>query len=984
MRFISSIFRKVASLRSAALVVDASYYWSLYPDVKAAGVSAEDHFRVNGWREGRNPSPFFHTLYYVAKYLGNELHTNPLQDFVVAPGRCSKPETIEEWEEIQSDYIRPYFDESHYLLSCGESLENIDLVRHYVSKGASLGYDPTPDFKTSEYQLNHRHVVASQVNPFYHALLVNGFRPASSKLLGNANASPVISSIPQSSAVQNVTVDIDNKTLSRLAVMREIAPYFDAGFYISNNPDVERAGLNPLLHFVDYGWKENRNPSSVFDTRYYRERYQNALAADENPLYHYAIKGIRAGYRPNPVGTRLWLRPTAPESTDWVHVSPARSGPDSQVTIIIPVYRGYDDTLATIYSVLTASRRTPFALLVINDCGPQPELTEALRVLAKRELFDYVENESNLGFIGTINVGLALCKGDVILLNADTLVHGDWVDRLLAHAKAEPRLATITPFSNNASICSYPDFARQNILALECSLAEVDDYAAAANRQRRVVVPTGVGFCFYMRRSVIDAIGGLDPAFGRGYGEENDFCMRALKAGYVNVMAEDIFVYHSGEVSFAEFKDKEYGAGQEVMLSKHPDYARRVQSFINSDPGKFGRARLDLYRLARRLGNKTAVLMSFEGSGGVVTHLNILAERLQSSGYDVLFLFAHGSFVRLRPAREELDVYRPSVSSIRVDADGALLQEFLVWLNPQFIHLHSLAHAGWRSTRSIMTTLSQLPFPLYVTLHDFDCLCHRHNMVDEEGLFCEKIEESRCLACVRRDRTGVDHVNPHERHAAWDAFLRVARQVFVPSEDTKNRLSCYFPGLEFTVRPHEERLANIRPLASLTDTGNMKIVAIGAVGPHKGSNLLHALSLDAKQRGLPITYHIVGYSNLTAELRAVGCDETGRYDSDSECIKNLEAIQPTFAFFPSIWPETHCYALSMAMALQIPPIVFDIGAQAERVRACGYGYILAREMIYSPQEINDFILSLSKAQAWLARRPALFPTYPAFPNDYYN
>ncbi|CAN2536538.1 hypothetical+protein [Methylocapsa aurea] len=984
MRLVASILRKIAGSRSAPFVVNSDYYWDLYPDVKAAGVSAEDHFRVNGWREGRNPSPFFHTLYYIARYLGNELHTNPLRDFVAAPDRRSKPETIEEWELIQSDFIRPYFDEAHYRLSCGQSLENVDLVRHYISQGASLGYDPTPDFKTSEYQLHHRHVVASQVNPFYHALLVSGFRPASSEPVRSAVMPRVVSANVQSPAIQNTTTEIGGKARHRLAIMSEIAPYFDAKFYISNNPDVARAGLNPLLHFVDYGWKENRNPSSVFDTKYYRERYRDTLEPDENPVFHYAVKGSHAGYRPNPVGTRLWPRPAEPEETDWANVTPARSRPDAQVTVIIPVYRGYDDTLATIYSVLTASQRISFALLVINDCSPQPELTDALRALAARELFDYIENESNLGFIGTINVGLKRCDGDVILLNADTLVHGDWIDRMLAHAEADPRIATITPLSNNASICSYPDFAKQNILALECSLERLDDYAAAANRLRRVALPTGVGFCFYMRRSVIDAIGVLDPDFGRGYGEENDFCMRALKAGYLNVMAEDIVVYHSGEVSFAEFKDDEYGAGQEIMLSKHPDYARRVQSFINADPGKFGRARLDLYRLARRLGDKTAVLISFEGSGGVVTHVNILAERLQSLGYEVLFLFAHRNFVRLRPAREDCDVYRPSVPAIRVDADGALLQEFLGWLNPQFIHLHSLAHAGWRSTLSIMAALSQLPLPLYVTLHDFDCLCHRHNMVDEEGIFCEKIEENRCLACVRRDQSGADSVNPQDRHAAWDAFLRNARQVFVPSEDTKNRLTSYFPGLEILARPHEERMANIQPLASPPNTDKIKVVVIGAVGPHKGSNLLHALALDAQQRGLPITYHIVGYSNITAELRAVGCDETGRYESDAECIENLEMMQPTFAFFPSIWPETHCYALSIAMALQIPSIVFDVGAQAERVRASGYGHVLALEMIYTPQEINDFVISFSPVEAWLARRPTLFPTYPAFPNDYYS
>ncbi len=106
MRLVASILRKIAGSRSAPFVVNSDYYWDLYPDVKAAGVSAEDHFRVNGWREGRNPSPFFHTLYYIARYLGNELLSNPLRDFVAAPDRRSKPETIEEWE-LNSERLYP-------------------------------------------------------------------------------------------------------------------------------------------------------------------------------------------------------------------------------------------------------------------------------------------------------------------------------------------------------------------------------------------------------------------------------------------------------------------------------------------------------------------------------------------------------------------------------------------------------------------------------------------------------------------------------------------------------------------------------------------------------------------------------------------------------------------------------------------------------------------------------------------------------------
>ena len=50
---------------------------------------------------------------------------------------------------------------------------------------------------------------------------------------------------------------------------------------------------------------------------------------------------------------------------------------------------------------------------------------------------------------------------------------------------------------------------------------------------------TGVGFCLYIRRQLIESVGAFDPVFGLGYGEENDFCMRATRAGFRNVLSKD-------------------------------------------------------------------------------------------------------------------------------------------------------------------------------------------------------------------------------------------------------------------------------------------------------------------------------------------------------------------------------------------------------------------------------------------------------------
>ena len=73
-----------------------------------------------------------------------------------------------------------------------------------------------------------------------------------------------------------------------------------------------------------------------------------------------------------------------------------------------------------------------------------------------------LRNERNLGFTGTANRGMQLSRADVVLLNSDTIVTAGWLDALCRCAATDPRIGTITPFSNNAEICSFPRFCENN------------------------------------------------------------------------------------------------------------------------------------------------------------------------------------------------------------------------------------------------------------------------------------------------------------------------------------------------------------------------------------------------------------------------------------------------------------------------------------------------------------------------------------------
>ena len=118
-------------------------------------------------------------------------------------------------------------------------------------------------------------------------------------------------------------------------------------------------------------------------------------------------------------------------------------------------------------------------------------------------------------------------------------------------------------------------------------LAELDRLFASTNAGRTVDLPTAVGFCMCIRRACLDQVGPFDAErFGRGYGEENDFCMRAAGAGWRNVLAGDVFVYHEGAVSFSGERLALTENAGKTLADLYPDYLRKVREYVQARSGK--------------------------------------------------------------------------------------------------------------------------------------------------------------------------------------------------------------------------------------------------------------------------------------------------------------------------------------------------------------------------------------------------------------
>src|SRR6185436_6449922 len=143
-------------------------------------------------------------------------------------------------------------------------------------------------------------------------------------------------------------------------------------------------------------------------------------------------------------------------------------------------------TQRCIASVLADPQRPAGRVIVVDDHSPEPKLSAWLVRQAADGHIVLHRNRRNRGFVASVNIGIeAAGTNDVALLNSDTEVAPGWLARLAGHAYATARVASVSPFSNNATICGYPRI-EGGPPAFGLGTAELDAACRAANGGRSV------------------------------------------------------------------------------------------------------------------------------------------------------------------------------------------------------------------------------------------------------------------------------------------------------------------------------------------------------------------------------------------------------------------------------------------------------------------------------------------------------------------
>lgn len=619
------------------------------------------------------------------------------------------------------------------------------------------------------------------------------------------------------------------------------------------------------------------------------------------------------------------------------------------INIIVPVYRGITETKNCLNSLLNSSQQIAYTIIVIDDCSPEPELVTYLDNLSQSGAIELLRNHENIGFIATVNLGMKQHpQCDVVLLNNDTVVANNWLDRLYQCAYSRERIASVSPFSNNATICSYPQFCRDNALPIGITVAQLDTCFAIVNAGKSVELPTTVGFCMYIRRAALNEIGLFDAVtFGKGYGEENDFCMRAQSAGWQHLLCADTFVYHTGNVSFGESHNPRKLAAMKILRERYPTYDSLIIEHINADPARDLRLRATLASLYLRH-CPLILIINHNRHGGTLRHIHELIHKLEPQAQFLLLtptLDGSGA-VELRYA-EHFNLY------FQIEQDFYKLVELLRAIKLDRIHVHH--------TLGLPPVVLGLPVQLGITwdftVHDYYSVCPQINLVHSDGSYCGEPDIAGCNTCLRlRPAPGRVSIQTWREHSL--RLLSTAERCFTPSRDCTHRMQRYFPQIHWHTAYHEPQ-DTIFPLPQthiLEEREDMRIVVIGALSAMKGADVLEDAARDAKLRNLSLTFNLLGYGyrNLS-QMPDTKLQVHGSY-KEQDLLKLLHQAAPHLIWFPALWPETYSYTLSAALHYGAPIVAPNLGAFTERLAGRAYTWLVPWD--WTPQQFNHFFLQI--------------------------
>lgn len=614
-----------------------------------------------------------------------------------------------------------------------------------------------------------------------------------------------------------------------------------------------------------------------------------------------------------------------------------------RITIVLPVYNAFD----LLEKVLTRIERhtdLPWRLIMIEDCSSDEQVRPFLRdwVSARADSHDIelIENPENRGFIKSVNAGLAKAmsyqgadEGPVILFNSDAFVPADWASRLVQPMQRHDDVASVTPMSNDAEIFSSPVMCAKTALVQ----GQVDMIDAVARRfhpdAQLSEAPTGVGFCMALSRDWLARVPTLDTAFGRGYGEEVDWCQKIRKLGGRHLGLASLFVEHRGGESFGSAEKRALVAhNNDIVARRYPGYDNEVQRFIHADPMATARLALAL-AWAGSLDEDVAVPVYLAHSlgGGAEAYLEDQIARTRDLDRPLVILRVGGA------RRWQIELYAPEGVVLGSTDDTGFMHNLLDIL-PRRRVLYSCG-VGDRDPMGLPEELVALcarpQDQAEMLFHDFFPLSPSYTLLDSDGVYRGTLKDGRNDGAHTVTRTDGTTASLAQWQAAWNVLAQKSTTLEVFSRDSALQVRAVWPDLADRIKQSPHTLSYTPPVFAPPPKGAPVVVGVlGNIGVQKGAAVLQELALAFEQSGQAKLVLVGNIDPAYGLPKSVPLHGSYRPE-DIPILAARYGI--THWLIPSVWPETFSYTTHETLATGLPVLAFDIGAQGEAVAGADNG-----------------------------------------------
>jgi len=604
------------------ILFDEEYYLMLNPDVKKSALSPYEHYMKKGWKEDRtSPSYKFDMKKYLDVYQDvKNNNLNPIEhyqnrgkeegrhlflsdaylDLVNGEKRLTAL-AYKDYKKRRS-YVKNViytfnFNPEKKLLNPKVINEEYDYI-YFGLPGSDHNSETIWEYRPSEFLIEDISLMVS-----FYCYNINILLPEydnkvwiiDSEYLNTNNLNAIYSYMENDKANLFVFGQSDTKEVSLLkSIFNDkdlMIDEFSSKYVLEDTSQYEIIKPNCLIlkknssdtdKILSVWWRANIKYGLDFFLPRNVIEYQSGYVINENTL---ALKTLSSLEEINYVSTlKNFYKSLITQKLDITKYNDQFKC--TKVSVIVPVFNALEDVKECLYAIETSTYEN-YELVIADDCS---------KLDVKKWLEEYSKDKKhirlslaskNQGYTVNVNNAIKQTKADyVILLNSDTKVFGNWIEKLLIPFYSDNTVGISGALSNAAGWQSVPYLRADNTLPAHMDIEKVNKYLEESSSHPYYPMSDIInGFCMCIKQKTIDTIGLFDEkAFPRGYGEEDDFCMRARNNGFKNVVVTSTYVHHSKSKSFGhETRVKLATASRKILDEK---YGKEGYKLVTESIGK--------------------------------------------------------------------------------------------------------------------------------------------------------------------------------------------------------------------------------------------------------------------------------------------------------------------------------------------------------------------------------------------------------------